>query len=178
MPDKIKSNYTLAIPIVDTTVSVGYFVDIQYYSTLLEAIQIPEDTPIDMGEQSYPFYIGDYSASQEIEWVEPHLIIDTKDLPSGTKVNIRIYTKNEYKDKVFFWLPSDYSVTLTDMPLKVPDTPNRITNIEQFRSAKNVYLDVSLTYPTAVSGAEIVNDELNIKFAIKFAIKTDLKLNI
>jgi hypothetical protein len=178
LPDKIKASYSLAIPIVDTTVSVGDFADIQSYYTLLEDSEIPEGTPIKMGEQAYPFYIGDYSSSQEIEWVEPHIIIKSTDLPSGTKVNIRIYIKNESDEKVYFWLSPDYSVTLANTELKVPEISQQITNIEQFRSARTVYLDTSIIYPAKVSGAEIVSHKVNIKLAIKFALKTDIKVNI
>jgi hypothetical protein len=178
LPDKMKANYSLAIPIVDTTVAMGDFADIKSYYALLEGVEIPEGRPINMGEQAYPFYIGDYSPSQEIEWVEPHLIIDTTDLPAGTKVNIRIYTKDESEEKVYFWLSPEYSITLANTPIKVPEAPQQITNIEQFRSARTVYLDTSITYPAAVSGAEIVNHKVHIKFAIKFAIKTDLKINV
>jgi hypothetical protein len=178
LPDKIKSSYSFAIPIVDSTVSIGDFASLANYGALLEQVEIPEGTPIHMGEQEYPFYIGDYSPSQEIEWVEPHIIIDTKDLPSGTVVNIRIYIKNDYGEKVYFWLSENHSITLISTPVKVPETPQVITNIEQFRNARQIFLDTYLTYPATVSGAQIVNDKVNIKFAIKFAIKTDLKITL
>ncbi|MDR2383099.1 MAG: hypothetical protein LBD76_04345 [Prevotellaceae bacterium] len=178
LPDKIKTTYTLAIPIVDTTVSVGDFATIKNYLALLDNIDIPENTPINMGEQAYPFYIGDYSSSQEIEWLEPQLILEPKDLPSGIKINIKIYTKNGTNEKVYFWLPDNHPVTLENTSVKLPETPQRITNIEQFRSARNIYLDISITYPAAVSSTQIVTDKINFKLGIKFAIKTDLKINL
>jgi hypothetical protein len=178
LPDKIKTDYTLAIPIIDTTISLGDFATIARYEQLIETIEIPAETPINMGEQSYPFYIGEYSPSQTIEWLEPQLIIDTKDLPSGTKINIKIYTKDEFGRRSYFWLSDDYSITLTHMPVKVPETPQTIKNIDQFRDATSVFLDIDLIYPTAVTGSQIVDAEINIKFAIKFAIKTDLKVKL
>jgi hypothetical protein len=163
---------------MDTTVSIGDFVSFAEFEQLLEMVEIPEGMPIHMGEQSYPFYIGEYSSSQTVEWLEPQLIIDPKDLPSGTKINIRIYTKNDYKEKVYFWLPNDYSITLANTPVKVPESPQAITNIDQFRNATAIFLDTDIIYPTAVSGIQIVTDKINIKFAIKFALKTDLKITL
>jgi hypothetical protein len=180
LPDKVNANYTLAIPIIDTTVSLGDFVEIRQYYSILDIFEIPANTPVNMGEQAYPFYIGEYSPSQEIEWIEPQIIIENKDLPSGTKINIRIFTKNDYGDRIYFWLPSDYTVTLSNTLVKVPETPQKIEkeDINKFRSAKNIYLDTYITYLATMSGTEIVNHKLNIKFAVKFAIKTDLKLNL
>ncbi|MDR2774041.1 MAG: hypothetical protein LBC19_04735, partial [Tannerella sp.] len=126
----------------------------------------------------YPFYIGDYSSSQEIARLEPQLIIDTEDLPSGTEINLKIYIKDDFENRVYFWLPYDYSVTLVNMPVIVPENPQIIENIESFRSARKVFLDITITYPTEVSSTQIMNDSINIKFAIKFAMKTDLKINI
>jgi hypothetical protein len=176
LPDKIKSDHLFAIPIVDTTVLVSSFADFPNYGQLLEQIKIPAGTPIHMGAQEYPFYIGDYASSQEIEWIEPHLIIDTKDLPSGTEINIRIYTQNEYREKLYFWLPADYSVTLVNTPLNVPENPQRIRDIEQIRNARKVFLDTYFTFPETVSATEIMNDIVNIKFAMQLAIKTNLRI--
>jgi hypothetical protein len=181
LPDKIKATYSLAIPIVDTTVSLGDFADIKSYGKLLESIDIPEGDTIEMGEQAYPFYIGDYSSSQEIEWVEPKIIIvdstNSTDLPSGTKINIKIYTKNASQN-VYFWLRENYPITWLKERIIVPETPQQITNIEQFRSARTIYLNTSIIYPTKVSGRQIVSNKVHIKFSIKFAIKTDLKVNV
>jgi hypothetical protein len=165
---------------VDTTVSLGDFASLAHYGALLEQIEISGGTPIQMGEQEYPFYIGDYSSSQIIEWVEPLIIIDPKDLPSGTEININIYTKNDYGEKSYFWLSENHSVILASTPVQVPkpETPQVITNIEQFRNARKVFLDTYLTFNETVSGAQIMNYKVNIKFAIKFAITTDLKIKI
>jgi hypothetical protein len=180
LPDKIKTDYTLAIPIIDTTISLGDFSEIQQYYSILDIFEVPANTPVNMGEQAYPFYIGEYSSSQEIEWIEPQIIIENKDLPSGTIVNIRICTKNDDDERIYFWLPSDYTVTLSNTLVKVPETPQKIEkeDINKFRSAKNIYLDTYITYPATMSGTEIVNQKVNIKFAVKFAIKTDLKINL
>jgi hypothetical protein len=156
---------------MDMTISVADFSSITNYTQLLETIEIPEGTPINMGERSYPFYIGEYSSSQTIEWLEPRLIIDTKDLPSNTTINIKIYTKNDLGEHSYFWLPNNYSITLVNTPVKVIET---ITNIDQFRNARTVFIDVDITYPTDVTVSQIINDKINIKFAIRFALKINL----
>jgi hypothetical protein len=164
--------------LIDTTVKVGDFADFVYYGVIPDTLTVPRETSISMGEHEYPFFIGDYSSSQEIEWLEPQIIIDTKDFPSGTVINIRIYTKNDNGEKIYFWLPENHSVTLVNTPVKVPDAPTRIKEISQFRTAQKVYLDVLITYPTEVPVTQIINDRVNIKFGIKFAIKTDLTIKL
>jgi hypothetical protein len=178
LPDKIKSDYEFAIPIMDTTVSVGNFVDFNYSPELLDTVKLPEGKEIRMGEQEYPFYIGDYSSSQEITWLEPQITIATKDFPSGTKVNIRIYTKDDSEGKSYFWLPENYSITMENTQVKVPETPAKINEIERFRHSRKVFIDVCITYPTAMLAAQIANDRVNIKFGIRFALKTDLHINL
>jgi hypothetical protein len=181
LPDKIKSDYSFAIPLIDTTVRLGDFAYFLYHDIPginIPEVNIPEGTPIRMGELAYPFYIGDYSSSQEIARLEPQLIIDTEDLPSGTEINLKIYTKDDFENRVYFWLPDDYSISLVNTPVKVPEDTQRITNIEKFRSARKVFLDITITYPTAVSSTQILNDRINIKFAIKFSLTTDLKINL
>jgi hypothetical protein len=170
LPDKVKSDYEFAIPVVDTTVALGDFASFKQYELLLGQ-DIPAETPIRMGEQEYPFYIGDYSDSQEIDWVELLIIIDPKDLPSTTKVDVKIYTRNDSGEKSYD-LVSDV-IPLGQTYLK------KIEGIEEkFRDAREVFLDTSLTFTDAVSGAQIMNYKVNIKFAIKFAITTDLKIKI
>jgi hypothetical protein len=178
LPDRIKSNYEFAIPVIDTTVKIGDFESLAYYDEIPDELDIPEGTVIGMGEQEYPFYIGDYSPTQEIEWLEPQLIIDSKDFPPGTEANIRIYTKNDRGEKTYFWLSEDYSITLGNTSIKVPDIPNRINDIEKFRNAQTIFLDVFIVYPVKVLLAQIADDKVNIKFGIRFAIKTDLTINL
>jgi hypothetical protein len=179
LPDKVKSGYEFAIPITDTTLSISNFTDIRYYEGFLEMLDIPAGTPIVMGEQSYPFYIGDYSPSQEIEWIEPHFIIETKDFPAGTKINIMVYSKNDAGAKTYFWLDEDYSIELkSSTPVRVPETSTKMTNITQFRDIRRVYLDIAITYPVKVTGSQIATDRVNLKFGIKFAIKTNLTISL
>jgi hypothetical protein len=178
LPDRLKSDYEIAIPVIDTTVSIGDFVSFPLPDDLLDQITIPEGTPIDMGELEYPFFIGEYSPSQKLKWIEPLMIIDTKDLPSGTVVNLQIYTKDDDEREVYFWLPADYTVTTGNAPIKIPDTPGKIPNIEQLRYSTKIFLDASITYPTAVSASRVIQDRVNIKFAIKFEIETDLSINL
>jgi hypothetical protein len=178
LPNKINTNYSLAFPVVvDTTILVGDFAGKGIYNNLIGMIEIPAGDTVKIGEQAYSFYIGDYFSSQEIEWVEPRMILDSTNLPSGTIINLGIYTENESK-KDHFWLPKDYPITLGDKKIIVPETPKRIENIEQFRSSRIIYVNTSIVYPTAMSGEQIVNNKLKITLAIKFAIKPDLKVNI
>jgi hypothetical protein len=182
LPDRIKSTYEFAVPIIDTTVSIEEFASVRYYmkyySDYMDKFEIPEGTPIRMGEECYPFYIGDYAPSQEVEWLEPQLIIDSKDFPAGTTVNIMIYTNNDYDIKTFFWLPENYSITLSGSPVRIPETPKRIEDVQLFRSARRVCLDIIITYPSAMTGTEIANNRINIKLGIKYAIKTDLSIKL
>ncbi|MDR1584495.1 MAG: hypothetical protein LBS55_14790 [Prevotellaceae bacterium] len=172
LPDKVKTNGEFAIPLIDKTVRVEEFVS--FDNELLNMIEIPEGIPISMGEYSYPFYIGDYASSQTIEWVEPQIIIDTKDLPEGTKLQIKLYTKNDFGGKVYFWLPDDYFITVEEMPVKIND--GKITDLGQVRDAKKVFLDISITYPTAMLAVTVATSKINIKFNMKFAIETDLSI--
>ncbi|MDR1886688.1 MAG: hypothetical protein LBQ70_02120 [Prevotellaceae bacterium] len=178
LPNRVQSDYEFAIPVIDTTVQMGDFMELAVIGVIHDTMTISEGTPISMGELSYPFYIGDYATSQEIKWLEPQMIVDTKDFPSGTVADIKIYTKDDNEKAYYFWLPEDYSITLTATQLKVPDTPNRITDISRFRTARQVFMNISIKYPTAVSVSKIVHDKVNIKFAIKFGIKTDLTINL
>jgi hypothetical protein len=195
LPERIKSDCEFAIPIMDTTVVTGDFASFNITGEfpnipeLPDTFNLPKDTVINikikkgeaikMGELEYPFYIGDYAMSQEIEWIDPHLIISTKDFPSGTTLNIRIYTKDKFKNKSYFWLPEDYTVTLTDYePVRVPESPSKIQDTERFRNARKVFVDVWITYPEEMSLEQIIDDRVNIKFAIRFVIKTDLQVKI
>jgi hypothetical protein len=171
LPDRIKSYYEFAIPVIDTTIEIKNFIPVSDYS-----LEIPGDIPINTPEMSYPFYIGDYATSQEIQWIEPHIILEAKDFPSSTTLNINIYTMQDYGTKYYFW--QDYPVVQTNSPVKIPDVPNRITDIEQFRSSRKVFMKISVTYPASVLASDILQDKLNIKFAIKFAIKTDFAIKL
>jgi hypothetical protein len=172
----VQSDHEFAIPLVDTTVKIGDFVTFPY--PIDTPIEIPEGTAIRMGELSYPFFIGDYASSQEMKWLEPRMILETNDFPSGTVVQLKIYIKRDDGTKYYFWLSDDYSVTLTNTSVKIPDTPDKITDISQFRSAKRVFIDVSITYPVSQLASEILHDKISIKFAIKFEIKTDLRIKL
>jgi hypothetical protein len=178
LPDRIRSGYSFAIPLVDTTVSVGDFASFTQYEELLGQDSIPANTLIQMGEQDYPFYIGDYSSSQTIKWVEPHINITPEDLPSGTKVNIRIYIKKDTDEQSYFWLPADYSVSLTNTSIKVPESPQRIENISEFRDARKVFLDMYLTFPEKEPVVKIIKYKVNVKFAIQFAMETNLSITL
>jgi hypothetical protein len=142
--------------------------------------RLPEKLSIEMGEQRHGLSIDDYSPSQGIEWIEPKLIITAKNFPSGTNVGIKIYTKNANKEKQYFWLPEDYSISLVNEEITVPESPEnkRIVDIEQLRQSRDIYLNIIITFPAAKSGKDIANYEVNVKFSIKLAIKTELKLNL
>jgi hypothetical protein len=174
LPDRIKSDYEFAIPIIDTTITVKDFIPIKYLSDY--QAEVPEGIPINTPEMSYPFYIGDYVASQEVQWIEPHIIIDAKDFPANTTLNISIYTVEDYITKYYFW--QNHPVTQASTPVKIPEDPNRITDIEPFRSSRKVYMNMSVIYPKSMSVSDILQDKLNIKFSIKFAIKTDLAIKL
>jgi hypothetical protein len=178
LPHRIKSDSEIAIPVIDTTVSVGDFIAFTLPEELLNTIEIPEGTPINMGELEYPFFIGEYSASQKIGWIEPFLILETKDLPFGTTINIKIYTKDSEGKEIYFWLPENNPVTISNVPIKIPETPVKLTNIEQFRYSKKIFFNISVTYPTAVPVGKVIQDRLNIRVAIKFEIETDLIINL
>ncbi|MDR1338928.1 MAG: hypothetical protein LBK58_02565 [Prevotellaceae bacterium] len=178
LPNRIRSDYELAIPVIDTTVSIGDFVSFPLPDALPDLTTIPERTPIGMGELEFPFFIGEYSSSQKLKWIEPSIIIETKDLPSGTVINIKIYTKDDDGGEIYFWLPSDHTVTIGSGSIKIPETPNRITNVDQFRYSKKIFLDASITYPTATPVSKVIKDRVNIKFAIKFEIEADLSINL
>jgi hypothetical protein len=177
LPSRIKSTHELAIAIIDTTVSIGNFVTFTLPEELLDTIMIPEQTPIDMGELEYPFFIGDYSPSQTIEWIDPFLILETKDLPSGTIVKIEIYIKDGNDRKIYFWLPENNAVTIAGAPVRIPDKPTSpLTNLESFRYATSIFFNISVQYPAATPIGKVINDRLNIKLGIKFKIETDLAI--
>jgi hypothetical protein len=178
LPDRIKSDYDFAIPVIDTTVRVCDFVDFLSYTEISETFTLPKGTPIRMGEYAYPFYIGDYSSTQEIEWLEPQIVILPKYFPSGTEANIRIYTKDSDGKKIYFWLDENHSVTLLNTSVRVPETPTIIKEIDRFRTARKVYLDVVLTYPDEVTVSQVKDNMVDIKFSIRFAIKTDLTIKL
>jgi hypothetical protein len=178
LPDRIKSDYEVAMPLIDTTVSVGDFATFTGTDAIPDSITLPEGTPVIMGEMEYPFFIGEYSSSQKVKWLEPFIIIDTKDLPAGTTINIKIYTKNDDGVKIFFWLPENNSITIANTPVRVPETPNRLTNIDQFRYYPKVFLDASITYPEKTQVSKIIRDRIHIKFAFKFEMETDLTINL
>jgi hypothetical protein len=160
---------------MDTTFSISDFADIYYY---LGMLNIPEGTTLEMGEQSCPFYIGDYSSSQEIEWIEPHFIIETNSFPAGTTMSINVYSKNDFGTRIYFWLKEDYPVQLNSTPVRVPDASTKLTNIDQFRDVRQIYFDVAITYPENITVDKIMSHKVNLKFSIKFAMKTNLKTNL
>jgi hypothetical protein len=178
LPDRIKSDYEFAIPVMDTTIGIGDFVPITADFNHSDMIEIPAGIPIYLGEMLYPFYIGDYAASQEIKWVEPHIIIDAKYFPANTIITLNIYTIQDDGEKYYFWLPENTPITLTNTTVKIPDVPDRITDIERFRHSRKVFINMSITYSEPVLLSEIIQDKLNIKFAIKLAIKTDLTIKL
>ncbi|MDR3246276.1 MAG: hypothetical protein LBT50_07570 [Prevotellaceae bacterium] len=178
LPKKFASDYQFAIPIIDTTVELGDFVDFALIPGLLDDYEIAEGREINMGELSFPFYLGDFGESQDIKWLEPQIILDTKDLPDGTTANIKIYTKEDGGGKYYFWLPENYSITATNVLIKIPESPVSITNIAQFRSSKEVFLDVAIKYPTSVLASKVVKDKINIRFGMKFEIKANLEIKL
>jgi hypothetical protein len=167
LPDRVKSKYEIAIPIIDTAVSIENFVAFTFPDEVLNKTEIPEGTPISMRELEYPFFIGDFSSSQKINWIQLFITLET-DSPPGTTINIKIYTKDDDGRKNYFELPENNSSIISD----------KLTNIEQFRDSERIFFNVSITYPTKVSVAEIIQNKLNIKLAIKFEIETDLTINL
>jgi hypothetical protein len=185
LPDKVNANYTLAIPVVDTTLSIKEFVTLEYPYLKLDSFKIPEGDSIQMGEQRHHVDIDDYTPSRGIEWIEPQMIIDPENFPEGTKVGIKIYTKRAYGEKEYFWLNENYSFEFKPESsfTVVPDRENppiRIDEdkIKQLRQTQYVYLNIIIKYPSAISGAQIANHRVNVKFGLKLSINTDLKLNL
>jgi hypothetical protein len=176
LPNKIRSNYELAIPIMDTTIVIGDFESFANYNDIWNT-EIPEGTFIDMGELSFPFYLGYYAHSDIIEWIESQIIIDTKSFPSSTKIYLKIYIKTDNGEKLHFGLPENYPITLENSQVKVP-MERMIEEIEQFRYAKRIFFNASIEYPVATSVSSISTAKMNIKFAIKFAIKTNLTVSL
>jgi hypothetical protein len=184
LPDKIKSKGEYAIPLIDTTISVEQFTSISYGGEMWNMIEIPEGRPLNMGEFSFPFYIGDYASSQTIEWIEPQMIIDSKDLLPGTILQMNIYIKNDNGTKSYFWLsPEESTVTLKeleDMPVKIPNPVDKVTgtDLEKVRNARKIFMDLSIKYPTSMLVETILTHKINIKMSMKFAIETDLSINL
>jgi hypothetical protein len=173
LPDKIESSYEIAIPVIDTTVSIGNFVTFKLPEELLNKTEIPEGTSIKMGELGYPFFLGEFSSSSSrVNWIELFFTLETKDLPSETKTTIKIYTKDNEGKNNYFELPNDPVITNGLVKLS-----NKITNTDQFKDSRRIFFDISVTYPTAVSVAKVIQDKLSVKLAVKFEI-TDLTLNL
>ncbi|MDR0385742.1 MAG: hypothetical protein LBH60_06670 [Prevotellaceae bacterium] len=177
LPDRIKSDYEFAIPITDTTVAAENFEGIKDFESL-DMVDLPQGTPLIMGEIEYPFYIGDYSSSQEIKWLEPQIVVSPTGFPAGAEMNIKIYAKGSNGTNIYFWLPENYSITLANTSVKIPETPIRLNEIAQFRDVRKIYIDVSVIYPEDIRGPQIAAHKMNIKLGIKFAIKTDLSVNL
>jgi hypothetical protein len=184
LPDRIKSDYEFAIPIVDTVVTMENVLRNQYHINdtaaipeWVTAILIPEGETTKLGEITYPFYIGEYASSQEVKWLEPRIILNAKNFPSGAVANIQIYTKQN--DSIhYFWLDKDHSVTLTNTTITIPETPINLTNIEDFRYSRSIYMNVFISYPEQLSMSDILSATMSFKLAIKFGIKTDLTIKL
>jgi hypothetical protein len=159
---------------IDTTVVVGDFVEIKNNPNGT----IAEGREIIMGELSYPFYIGDFGEAQDIKWIEPQIVVDTKDLPAGTIAYLKIYLINEDGSKNFFWLEENFAVTATSTPIRVPENPTKITNVATFRTSREVCLDLSLKYPSEVKASAVLRDKVIVKFGVKFGITANFKINL
>jgi hypothetical protein len=173
LPDRITSDYSIAIPLVDTTVFVRDFADIGYYRLEQDTITIPANTRIHMGEQEYPFYIGNYSGSQEIAWIELLILINSDDLPANTIISVDIYTKNSF-DLPYYLLSKDISLGESYSHPRI----EKPTIDSYFRDARKIFLNTSLTFNDAVSVAQIMAYKVNVKFSIRFAMKTHLKITV
>jgi hypothetical protein len=179
LPERITSYYEIAIPMMDTTVLVGDFVYVKESS--LEK-DIPEGFPINMGEISYPFYIGDFGEAQTIKWIEPQITVLSKDLPAGTIATVYIYLKYEDGSRKYFWEPEftekGYPVTVTNTPTKVPDVLKRLTNIPDFRDNREIFLNLTLTYPAPVKASTALQHSLSCKLGIKFGMDANFKIDL
>jgi hypothetical protein len=185
LPNKLRSNSELAIPIIDTTVSIGDFVSFVLPDELKTVINIPAETPVNMGELEYPFFIGDYSPTQIISDIQLFMIVDTianlpagaANLPAGTTINLKIYIRDEFGRKIYFWIPENKTIKIENAPIRVSDDkPVQLS--EELRASKKVFFDISLTYPSEISVAEAIRGRINIKFAMRFKIETNLIISL
>jgi hypothetical protein len=164
LPDKITSDYSIAVPLVDTTVLLSDFASFKQYELLLGQDILAEDT-IHMGAQGYPFHIN-YSDSLDIKSAELRIIINPIDLPSSTKVIINIFYTGDQSNNLLY----------KEIPLGVPYLYTIEKNaIDDFRKyARGIFLDSYLVFNETISGAQIMKYKVNIKFAIK----TDLTITL
>jgi hypothetical protein len=70
-PDRIKSGHELAFPMINTTVSIDNFAASTVPNTIFDLIVFPKRISVISNQIEYPFFIGEYSLSQRIKWLEP-----------------------------------------------------------------------------------------------------------
>jgi hypothetical protein len=165
----------LSIPLVDTTIEVKNFQEIKNSP---EYIEIPADMPLAMNELSFPFYLGNFASTQEVEWIIPQIIADTKNLPADTRIELNVYVKAN-GEKHYFWIPESTPVatnsgyvTIPDQPVKVPVTD------EKLRSANSVFMILVISFPEKKKVSELLSYKVNVKFAITIKLKTDLAVKL
>lgn len=179
LPERLKTEYELAIPIIDTIVSVGDFIDIDTSSIPPNLLSIPAGTPIHLGEMKFPFYLGDFANTQIVEWIEPKFLLHvgaTKATGEILSANLQLYTK-QGSVKNFFWLPDYYWVQLGYDPVTVPENPARI-DAQQISSATEVFFDLNVKFPRAVYASEVLTTRVRIQLGVIIKLNGEVGIDL
>ena len=189
LPGKLYSDYELALPLISKTYSMVDFIEGDFSDTVPKVIDTadnstnndtdtsnndisyPANNAYTTGEAGYPFFLGGLNEAQEIAWIAPHIVLEASGLPEGTRINVKVYVRNVYGIKNYFWLPENYSVTLENGKAEITAS-QPITPDEEVRQADKIYLSVKLLSGSAVSASAKLTVKMGVrmKFKAKFVV--------
>lgn len=172
-PDRIVSDYELAIPIGDTVLSFKNM-NIPELPGGVGSIEIPAGFSI-TDSLSFPFYVSDFTNEDYIvEWVEPKAIIRDAFM-SKTDVYVTVFIKSNNGDK--YVLTQDKKL-MNDNNVLFGDEASRI-NPKQFGSlsgANRVYVLFKIVAKESIKIADLYNSESHIKLGMKIKLTMDFSL--
>jgi hypothetical protein len=119
----------------------------------------------------YPFFLGGLNEAQEIAWIDPRMVIEASGLPAGSRIKLKVYARNMYGIKNYFWLSENYTVELENGKAEITAT-SPITPDEDLRRADKIYFNLTILSDSPVSASTKITVKMGMrmKFKAKFVV--------
>ncbi|MDR2466163.1 MAG: hypothetical protein LBD35_02115 [Prevotellaceae bacterium] len=183
LPGKLYADYELALPLISKTYSMSDFIEGEFTDSVPEVIDTAgnstngntaNNTAINVyttGDAEYPFFLGGLNEAQEIAWIDPRAVIEASGLPAGVKISLKVYARNVYGIKNYFWLPENHTVDLKDGKAEIT-AESPITPDEDVRQSDKIYFSLTILSGSAVSASTKITVKMGMrmKFKAKFVV--------
>jgi hypothetical protein len=171
-PNKYVSEYEFAVPLIDSVFSASDFESFKYEP---DSYEVQKDFPVKMGVFSYSFSLNN-SSGDAMQWIEPRIVLDTRNFIQNTKISFKIYiTGEDENEKSYFWLPEDYSIT-TNRNMQTVETDNNRIFVETLKQSKRLWIDVTFYFAEDTPLSVLKSKELGFHLAVKCKTISALKI--